>query len=129
MFSEIQVKASSPPLLIQTNDSDDDIVMPAGPPPTASKTQYKPAANSFETISAPVKYEHFDSVAKSPSEAEPVYDPDVMNEGSSRLELPEKKSESSAVIESKPQMRNFQKEAASFVPVSVLRRQRHKPKP
>lgn len=127
----MQVKAPSSPPLTQENDSDDDdIVMPAGPPPTTAKTSYKPAAHSFETVSAPVKYEHSDSVAKLPSEPEPetqpVYDPDIMKEGSPKLGSPVEESEPSTVIESKPQMRNFQKEAASFVPVSVLRRQRQK---
>ena len=105
--------------------------MPAGPPPFAKSTPYKPASNSLETISAPVKYEHSEFVEKSQPEPEPepVYDPDFMNKELHELESPADEVETSTVFESKPQMRDFRKEAASFVPVSVLRRQRHKPKP
>ncbi|AYO44689.1 Protein saf1 [Malassezia restricta CBS 7877] len=134
-ISEIQVKAPSSPPLSQENDSDDDIVMPAGPPPFANVTPHKPVSQSFETISAPVKYEHSEFVEKSQPEPEPepepepVYDPDLMNKELHELDSPASKVETSTVFESKPQMRDFRKEAASFVPVSVLRRQRHKPKP
>lgn len=109
--------------------------MPAGPPPFANVTPHKPVSHSFETISAPVKYEHSEFVEKSQPEPEPepepepVYDPDLMNKELHELDSPASKVETSTVFESKPQMRDFRKEAASFVPVSVLRRQRHKPKP
>ena len=105
--------------------------MPAGPPPFAKSTPYKPASNSLETISAPVKYEHSEFVEKSQPEPEPepVYDPDFMNKELHELESPADEVETSTVFESKPQMRDFRKEVASFVPISVLRRQRHKPKP
>jgi hypothetical protein len=105
--------------------------MPAGPPPFAKSTPYKPASNSLETISAPVKYEHSEFVEKSQPEPEPepVYDPDFMNKELHELESPADEVETSTVFESKPQMRDFRKEAATFVPVSVLRRQRQKPKP
>ena len=105
--------------------------MPAGPPPFAKSTPYKPASNSLETISAPVKYEHSEFVEKSQPEPEPepVYDPDFMNKELHELDSPASKVETSTVFESKPQMRDFRKEAATFVPVSVLRRQRQKPKP
>ena len=105
--------------------------MPAGPPPFAKSTPYKPASSSLETISAPVKYEHSEFVEKSQPEPEPepVYDPDFMNKELHELESPADEVETSTVFESKPQMRDFRKEAATFVPVSVLRRQRQKPKP
>lgn len=105
--------------------------MPAGPPPFAKSTPYKPASISLETISAPVKYEHSEFVEKSQPEPEPepVYDPDFMNKELHELESPADEVETSTVFESKPQMRDFRKEAATFVPVSVLRRQRQKPKP
>ena len=105
--------------------------MPAGPPPFAKSTPYKPASISLETISAPVKYEHSEFVEKSQPEPEPepVYDPDFMNKELHELDSPASKVETSTVFESKPQMRDFRKEAATFVPVSVLRRQRQKPKP
>ena len=109
--------------------------MPAGPPPFAKSTPYKPASNSLETISAPVKYEHSEFVEKSQPEPEPepepepVYDPDLMNKELHELGSPADEVETSTVFESKPQMRDFRKEAATFVPVSVLRRQRQKPKP
>ena len=64
--------------------------MPAGPPPFAKSTPYKPASNSLETISAPVKYEHSEFVEKSQPEPEPepVYDPDFMNKELHELESP-----------------------------------------
>ena len=52
-----------------------------------------------------------------------------MNKELHELESPADEVETSTVFESKPQMRDFRKEAATFVPVSVLRRQRQKPKP
>ena len=105
--------------------------MPAGPPPFANVTPHKPVSQSFETISAPVKYEPSEFVEKSqPAPApEPVYDPDLMNKELHELDTPPSKDDTSTAFASKPQMRDFRKEAASFVPVSVLRRQRHKPKP
>lgn len=105
--------------------------MPAGPPPFANVTPHKPVSPSFETISAPVKYEHSEFVEKSQPEPEPepVYDPDFMNKELHELGSPADEVETSTVFESKPQMRDFRKEAATFVPVSVLRRQRQKPKP
>ena len=105
--------------------------MPAGPPPFAKSTPYKPASSSLETISAPVIYEHSEFVEKSQPEPEPepVYDPDFMNKELHELGSPADEVETSTVFESKPQMRDFRKEAATFVPVSVLRRQRQKPKP
>ena len=105
--------------------------MPAGPPPFANVTPHKPVSQSFGTISAPVKYEHSEFVEKlqPEPEPEPVYDPDLMNKELHELDSPASKVETSTVFESKPQMRDFRKEVASFVPISVLRRQRHKPKP
>ena len=54
--------------------------MPAGPPPFANVTPHKPVSQSFETISAPVKYVHSEFVEKSQPEPEtgPVYDTDLM---------------------------------------------------
>lgn len=109
-------------------DSDDDIVMPAGPPPPR-RTARPLAANTkrdctaaVSTVAAPVTYtqpSNYDPAT------EPVFDTDEPAPTTIEPETaPVTEEVQPTVLSADPEMRDFQKESTAFVPASVRQRQR-----
>lgn len=120
----------------ENSDSDDDIVMPSGPPPsrrTNASTKFTPPSKPgiFETVSAPVKYTSasepaFELEPELQLEPEPEHKLDASPKGNSE---PFESIRSGFTVESQPEIRSFRKESTSFVPPSVLKRQRQTHRP
>ncbi|WFD32403.1 hypothetical protein MSPP1_003449 [Malassezia sp. CBS 17886] len=122
---EIALPGGAPPPRQSTADpkdgSDDDIVMPTGPPPPGARRAPAvrtpiPNAASAARRGAPVPpHPH---TAQLPT---PVHPLPAMPPPRPPMQAPRP---ASAVITAEPELRDFKKEATSFIPTSIKRKER-----